>query len=509
MQNHTSLLMFLAMVLIMLCSCVVGPNYVRPPVEIPAKYKEAPKGWKAAHPQDENDRGEWWKVFNDPQLNALEAQLDCNNQSIIQAVATYRQARALVDEAIAAYFPTVTGTFAVTAQGQGGTNNGFSSSGSSSSVGSSSSSTSSGSSGSSGNSTYSLFLNASWEFDIWGAIRRAVEASKAGAQASAAQLATTRLLEQATLAQSYFELRAADTDQKLLDDTVKGYQASLKFTRHQYASGVAALADVVQARSQLEVAQAQAINNGIARAQFEHAIAVLIGKPPAAFSFPPQPLTATPPFIPVEVPSVLLERRPDVAQAERLMAQANAQIGVAISAYFPTLTLMAAGNLQNNNSSGLFSLPGLAWAIGPELAETLLDGGLRNATVAAARANYDATVASYRQTVLTAFQNVEDNLASLRILKQQGKIQDQAAADARLALKLVINQYRAGTVPYSSVLLAEINAYAAEKNAADTRGLEMTTAVTLIKALGGSWDVSSITHAGDPQVYLYWQPPKT
>ncbi|MGB6976894.1 MAG: efflux transporter outer membrane subunit, partial [Gammaproteobacteria bacterium] len=348
----------------MLCSCVVGPDYVRPPVAITEKFKEAPKGWKIAQPQDENDRGEWWKVFNDPQLNALEAQLDCENQTIIQAKATYRQARALVDEAMAAYFPTLTSALSVTAQGQGGPSGsssgsfGGSSSSGTSSNSSNSSNSSGGSSGSSSSLTYSLFLDASWELDIWGSIHRAVEASKAGAQASAAQLAATRLLEQATLAQSYFELRAADTDQKLLDDTVKSYQASLQFTRNQYASGVAALADVIQAKSLWEVAEAQAINNGIARAQFEHAIAVLIGKPPAAFYFAPQPLTATPPQIPVEIPCILLERRPDVAQAERLMAQANAQIGVAIAAYFPTLTLMATGNFQNNNSAGLFSLPG-------------------------------------------------------------------------------------------------------------------------------------------------------
>jgi NodT family efflux transporter outer membrane factor (OMF) lipoprotein len=461
----------------MLWGCTVGPDYARPPVEIPAQYKEAPQGWKTAQPQDEIDRGEWWKIFNDPQLNALEAQLNCANQSIASAEASYRQARALVDQARAAYFPTVTTSIALAAEGQGG-----SSSSSSNSSGNSSSS------GSSGSLTYSLLLDATWEPDIWGSVKRTVEASRAAAQASGAQLEATRLLQQATLAQTYFQLRAVDTDQKLLNDTVKNYQESLRLTQNQYRSGVVALVDVVQAQSQLEVAQGQAINNGIARAQFEHAIAVLIGKSPAAFSFTPQPLTARPPLIPVEVPSALLERRPDIAQAERLMAQANAQIGVAIAAYFPTLTLTATGNLQNNDLSGLFSVPGLAWAIGPSLTQTLLDGGLRRATVAAARANYDSLVASYRQTVLAAFQNVEDNLAALRILKQQSIVQDQAAANARLALQLTTNQYQAGVVAYSNVVLAQINAYTAVKNAADTKGLEMSTAVALIKALGGGWN---------------------
>jgi NodT family efflux transporter outer membrane factor (OMF) lipoprotein len=336
--------------------------------------------------------------------------------------------------------------------------------------------------------SHSLLLNALWEPDIWGSVARTVEASEAGAEASAAQIALTRLSAEASLAQFYFELRAVDKDQQLLSDTVRDYKHALQLTQNRYTAGVAARADVVQAQAQLESATALAINNHINRALYEHAIAVLIGQPPSAFAIKFKPLTALPPEIPITIPAVMLERRPDVAQAERLMAQANAQIGIAIAAYFPTLSLSASGSVQNLGYAHWFSLPALNWSVGPQLAETLFDGGLRQATTAAARHNYEATVGSYRQIVLAAFQDVEDNMASLRILHTQAIAQYKAAASAREAVKLIINQYKAGTLAYSDVITAQTTAYNAEKSAADVRGLQMTAAVGLIKSLGGGWN---------------------
>lgn len=463
------------MCLFALCACTVGPDYQRPSVDIPAKFKEAPKHWKIAEPQDTKDRGQWWKTFKDPKLNALEDKLNISNQTILVAAAQYMQAKDLVDEARASYFPTVTGSAALTRQRV--VTPGANSSPTTSQV----------------YTNHTLLLNALWEPDIWGSVHRTVEASVANAEASDALLESTRLSSQASLAQIYFELCAVDRDQELLNNTVKDYKESLQLTRNRYASGVAGRADVVQAQSLLEAAKAQAINNGIVRAQFEHAMAVLIGEPPAVFTFAYAPLKAVPPTIPLQIPSVWLERRPDVAQSERLMAQANAQIGIAIAAYFPTLSLTATGSVTNFGYANWLSVPGLNWALGPSLAQTFLDGGLRAATVAAARANYDATVATYRETVLTAFQDVEDNLAALRILSDEMVEQNKAAASARLALKLVINEYKAGTAAYSDVITAQIAAYTAEKNAADINGLRMTSAVGLIKALGGGFRASDIS----------------
>lgn len=488
-------------------ACAVGPDYVRPPVVMPKAFKEAKgkkvmgakknKDWKVATPCDAKNKGIWWVVFNDNELNKLMDKLNVDNQTIYNAYSNYVQARALVDEARAGFYPTLTGSITVTRQKQGTGSTFFSStSGTTTSSGAASTGTG-GTSKSKITTTHSLFLNASWEPDIWGLVRRTVEASAAGAEASAALLASTRLSAQASLAQYYFELRGLDVDQKLLDDTVKGYKRTLMLTKNQYAAGVAALADVVQAQSQLESAQATAINNGILRAQYEHAIAVLMGEPPANFSLAPKPRRLTPPPIPLELPSALLERRPDIAQAERLMAQANAQIGVAVAAYFPSLTLTGSATVSGKGLGHFFSIPSLGWAYGPQLTELILDGGLRDATVRAARAGYNANVASYRQTVLAALQDVEDNLVSLRILAKEEAVLDKAVASAKLALKLVINQYEAGTVPYSSVITAQISAYTAEMNAANVAYLRMTSAVGLIKALGGGWDARSICHAAD------------
>ncbi len=470
---------FLALCMAVLSACTVGPHYKKPAAPIPTHFKEA-KNWKVAHPCDAINRGEWWKIFHDSQLNVLEAELNKSNQTVANAEANYRNARALVDEARAAYFPTLSLSGLLTRQKSAG---GLVSA-------SSGAITVNGGATGTGNisTSHSWLLTAAWEPDLWGAIYRTVEASKAFAQSSDALRALTRLSAQASLAQYYFELRGVDVDQSILNDTVVADKNILQLVQNQYRSGTASQADIVQARTQLETAQASAINIGITRSQYEHAIAVLIGRPPADFSMKSASLKIiTPPMIPLTVPSVLLERRPDIAQAERLMAQANAQIGIAISAYFPTITLNGSASYQHLGTENWFSIPNIGWAIGPQLAETILDGGLRRATVAAARANYDATVASYRQVVLAAFQDTEDNLAALRILGQESIVQSRAAADAKLALKLTINQYKAGTIAYSSVLTSQIVAYTAIKNAADINYLRMTAAVGLIKSLGGGW----------------------
>ncbi|KVS36869.1 efflux transporter outer membrane subunit [Burkholderia ubonensis] len=466
---------------VLLAGCAVGPDYHRPDTPMPAAFKEAPAGWKVAQPADGADRGAWWRVYGDPQLDALIDKLNASNQTIAQSAAAYRQARALVAEARAAYFPTV----GLTASGsRSRTPRASLSSGSSSSFGG-------GSSGSIGNS-YSVGLDASWEPDLWGKVSRTVGAQRAGEAAAAADLANARLSQQATLAQTYFQLRTADALQMLLDDTVASYARSLQLTQNRYAQGVAARADVIQAQTQLQSAQAAAIDNGVARAQYEHAIATLIGEPASTFSLPPLPLAAEPPVTPVGVPSALLERRPDIAAAERRAAAANEQIGVAISAFFPTLTLSAQGGVQSSVWSNLFTLPARFWTVGPQLAATLFDAGLRAAQTEAARATYDQDVAAYRLSVLTAFQDVEDNLASQRILAQEIDVQRQAVDSAEHALAIVTNQYKAGTVDYLNVLTAQTTAFSAHQKLATIAGQRMVSSVGLVKALGGGWDVSQI-----------------
>lgn len=479
-------IIFILMLIFAITACTVGPNYVRPTSPVPTQYKEVDEHWLVAKPNDACDRGDWWVMFHDSELNILESQVNISNQTIAAAAASYQQAQDLVDEARSGYFPTIAASYALTRQKSSSTST-------TSSAGTAASSTT-GATTTTGTiptrapvTTHEWILDGSWEPDLWGSVRRAVEASSANAQASGAQLANSQLSAQATLAEDYFSLRALDTDQQLLDDTVKSDQQILNITQNKYKAGVSSLADVVTAKSQVEVAQAAAINNGISRAQFEHAIAVLIGQPPENFSQPQKPLTETPPVIPVSIPSLLLERRPDIAQQERLVAQANAQIGVAESAYFPNL-LLTANTSATAVGSDLISAPALGWSLGAQLAETIFDGGLRSAAVAASKANYQVTVANYRQTVLAAFEDVEDNLASLRILNQEAAVQNQAAANAKLALQLTINDYKAGTVDYSTVLTSQLTAFTAEKNAADVNGLRMSAAVGLIKALGGGWN---------------------
>jgi len=479
-----------------LAGCTVGPDYHRPAVDVPAQFKEAAAGWKTAQPNDQAARGPWWEVFNDTTLNALESRVNLDNQTVAGYAAAYQQSRALVSEAQAAYFPTL-GLTASQARSK------------SSTASFSNGNTQAGTQGVGGgiNNQYSAGLDASWEPDLWGKIRRQVAFEKATAQGAAATLANAQLSAQGTLAQDYFQLRELDAVQKLLDSTALAYQKSLELTQYRYMQGVAARSDVITAQTQLQQAQAAAIDNGIARAQYEHAIAVLVGQPASTFAIPAMPLSATPPVLPLQLPSALLERRPDVAVAERQAAAANEQIGVAIAAFFPSLTLSASGGFESSTFSNWLTAPARFWTVGPQLAATLFDGGLRSAQTAAARATYDQNVANYRGTVLAAFQDVEDNLASLRILEKE-VVLDQAAADsADQALAIVTNQYKAGTGTYLEVIVAQATDYSTHKQLVNVCGSRMVAAVGLIKALGGGWDASDLDTAGTKTAGVYSSSP--
>jgi NodT family efflux transporter outer membrane factor (OMF) lipoprotein len=479
MKLHDMNLVALAAPLMLLTACTVGPDYVRPTAEAPAAFKEM-DGWKQAQPRDQEIKGKWWEAYNDPLLNNLEEQVNISNQNLAQAEAQYRQARALVQSARAGYFPTVS---ASASESRSRASSSFSST--------QLQSTNPVTRGITNN--YLLTLDAVWELDVWGRVRRTVESNEANAQASAADLEAARLSAHAELAQNYFQLRALDTQKQLFDDSVAAYEKNLQLTQNQYAAGIVAKADVILAQTQLKSTQAQAIDVGVQRAQLEHAIALLIGKPASVFSIAPAPLTATLPAVPIGVPSELLERRPDVAAAERLVAAANAQIGVAIAAYFPSLTLSASGGYQSSSWSNWLTLPSRFWAVGPALAETLFDGGLRRAQTEQARAAYDGNVAAYRQTVLTGFKEVEDNLAALRILEQEAEVQDEAVQFARQTVALTTNQYKAGTVNYLNVTVVQAAALNNERTAVDILNRRLVASVLLIKALGGGWNSSDLT----------------
>ena len=456
---------------LLLAGCSVGPDYVRPPVQSPPAFKEA-KGWKPAQPRDHLLSGKWWEIFKDLRLNALEEQVAVANPSIAQAEAQYRQARHLVNSARAAYFPTGTTTFTMNRfRAASGTNVAVPGV----------------------RYLFGMGLSAAWEPDLWGTVRRQVESNIASAQASAATLQALRLSTQATLAQDYFQLRALDAQKKLLDETVGAYAKTLELTKNRYAVGVAAKTDVVQAETQLESTRAQAIALGVQRAQMEHAVAVLAGKAPAELSLAFAPLDAVPPALPTVLPSELLERRPDIASAERQVAAANAMIGVAKAAFFPTLNLAASNGYQTNILSNLFSSGTRYWALGPTVfAQTLFEGGAKNAQLRQAIDAFDASVAAYRQTVLTGFQEVEDNLAALRILEEESQTQEQAVQAARQSLAMTANQYKAGTVSYLNVIVAQAAALNNEKTAVQIQGERLTAAVSLVKALGGGWDASAL-----------------
>jgi NodT family efflux transporter outer membrane factor (OMF) lipoprotein len=465
----------------LMTACAVGPDYKRPAFDTTPSFKEQ-QNWKPSEPSDAINRGPWWDIYHDEVLDQLEAKIEISNQNVKAAVAAYDQAQALVRQAQAGYWPTVAASATrLRGAGRSGGGSGVTTNGITTVTQSSSTVTSN-----------SVGVSANWTLDVWGQIRRTVESDRASAQASAAALAAAQLSAQATLATDYFELRAQDQLQKLLDDTVVAQQLSLKITESRYRYGVAAKADVVSAQAQLLSSQAQQINAKIQRATLEHAIAVLVGLQPAEFSLNVEAMRADVPTVPAGVPSTLLERRPDIAEAERKVAAANAQIGVATAAYFPSLTLSGSDQYTNSTLSNLISLPNRAWSFGPSLAETIFDAGSRRAQVAQARAAYEASVANYRQTVLSGFQQVEDQIATLRILEQQAVVEEAAVKAAKEAERLTLNQYKAGTVPYSSVITAQTTRFTAEETALTVLSSRLQTSVALIEALGGGWNSSRL-----------------
>jgi len=467
--------------------CTVGPKYQKPAAQAPQAYKELTPadfsktdGWKVAQPQDAVLHGKWWELFNDPQLNALEEQVNISNQNIKSAAASYFAARALVKQARAQYYPTVSVGPSITTSRQPAAS------------GLSSAATGAGTS-----SLFDFPFDATWVPDLWGRVRNTVRAQAAAAQASEADLENVRLTAQAEVAADYFQLRGQDNLKQLLDSTVIAFQESLNLTKALYDTGIDSDESVAQAETQLESTQAQDTNLGIMRAQFEHAIAMLVGQPPSSFSIAAEPLKSTPPAIPFGVPSQLLERRPDIAANERLMEQANAQIGVAVSAYYPTLTLSAAAGLESHSFTSWFTWPSRFFSVGPALSETIYDGGLRHATVLQFRAQYDATVANYRETVLTAFQQVEDNLAALRLLSIEIQQEDAAVASAQRALKVATDRYKLGIDPYLNVLTDQTTLLSNEQTAVTLRIQQMTASVQLVEALGGGWDASQLPSQKD------------
>jgi NodT family efflux transporter outer membrane factor (OMF) lipoprotein len=469
-------------------ACAVGPDYHRPPFQTTANYKEA-GDWKPSEPNDVLSRGPWWKIFNDDVLGDLEAQIDISNQNVKAAEAAFEQSRALVAQARAGFWPTIAASLGAQRQASPGVVINTVPPSGTSTAPTSSTSVSTITSTRTQN-TFTAGASASWDIDIWGRIRRTTESDVASAQANSAALAAARLSAQAELATDYFELRAQDQLEKLLDDTVVAETLSLKITQSRYKFGVAARADVVTAETQLLSSQAQQVNAKIQRATLEHAVAVLIGKQPADFSLQASAIRSDVPTVPAGVPSTLLERRPDIAEAERKMASANAQIGVAKAGYFPDLTLTGQYDYESGTLSHLIQGSNRIWAVGPQLAETLFDGGLVRAQVRGARAAYEGTLDNYRQTVLAGFQQVEDEVVTLRVLEQEGVIQDETVKKAREAEALTLNQYKAGTVPYSSVITAQTTRLAAEETALQVLSSRLQASVALIEALGGGWDAS-------------------
>jgi NodT family efflux transporter outer membrane factor (OMF) lipoprotein len=490
------------LLLAMLAGCTVGPAYHPPAAPAAPTYKElasagsdADAQWKVAQPGDAAVRGNWWELFNDPQLNALEQQVNVSNQNIAASFAAFLQARALVKEARSQYYPTLTTSPSVTRGRQPvATTGGRGVTATTGTTGTTATTTTTAISASGLYTDYSLPFDASWTPDLWGRVRNTVKGNVAAAQASAADLQNTRLTAQAELAVDYYELRSQDTLVQLLDASVAAYQESLKLTQALYETGIDDDEAVAQAEVQLQTTQAQATNLAIARAQYEHAIALLVGQPASSFSIAVEvgPVKTDLPAIPVGVPSQLLERRPDIAATERLMAQANAQIGVATSAYYPTLTLSAAAGFESNSLASWLTWPSRFWSVGPSLAETLFDAGLRRATVQQYQAAYDQTVANYRETVLSAFQQVEDNLAALRILQREIGQQDTAVASAQRLLAIATNRYQLGLDPYLDVITAQTALLGAQQTAVTLRLQQLTAAVQLIEALGGGWDVSQM-----------------
>jgi NodT family efflux transporter outer membrane factor (OMF) lipoprotein len=457
----------------MLSGCMVGPNYARPPMPGPPAYKEAP-GWTKAAPMDGVPKGAWWTIYGDADLNRLEPQVAVNNQTLAADYFSYQESLQIVREAQGTLLPTIGLTGSATrnsASSGSGSTSGFSS----------------------GPQTSGTFEgNVGWTPDIWGKIRRQVESDKAAAQVSAADLANATLSEQAALATDYVDLRGADANIQLLKQAVAAYQKSLQITLNQFNAGVAAQLDVITARTTLEGAQAQLVNAGEARAQYEHAIAVLIGHAPSDLSLAPGALMANVPDVPAGVPSTLLERRPDIAAAERTMAEENALIGVAVGAYYPDLSLSALGGFQADPIGGLFSASNELWSLGADATATLYEGGTRQAAVEAATFTYQQSIATYRQTVLTAFQQVEDALSDLRILAQQAQVEQAAVADAAQAVRIALNEYQAGTQAYTTVVTAQATLLTDQETALSVQENRLGASIALVEALGGGWQTSDL-----------------
>jgi NodT family efflux transporter outer membrane factor (OMF) lipoprotein len=458
----------------LLAGCTVGPNYRRPTAEVPPSYKEV-GDWKPAQPSDQDLRGNWWELFQDPQLNALEAQVNVSNQNLKAAEAQYTQARAALRYQRADYYPTVTANPSATRNTFSGNRQPKSSQFSGVSF-----------------TDIQVPLELSYQLDVWGRVRRTVESYRDQAQASAADLATVNLSMHSQLALFYFQARMLDAEEQLLNSTVEQYAQALELIKTRFSGGIASDVEVQQAETQLETTRAQAIDVRVARAQYEHAVAVLVGKPPASFSLAPLPLTIPPPTIPVGLPSQLLERRPDIAAAERLMASANAQIGVAKAAYYPLVNLAAAGGFESGSITTLLSGPSVLWSAGPSALVTIFDVGRRRAASDQAIAAYNQAVANYRQTVLTGFQQVEDNVAALRILENEAQVQDRAVVAAQKYLDLANTRYQGGVTSYLEVTTAESAALSDEITAVTILGRRMVDAVTLVQALGGGWSSSEV-----------------
>jgi NodT family efflux transporter outer membrane factor (OMF) lipoprotein len=471
-----------AIATLLLTGCMVGPKYHAPSPSTtatapPVAYKESPTqfedkdGWKVAQPQDAMLHGKWWEIYNDPELNALEDQLNIDNQNIKQFFENFMEARTLIAEARSQLYPTagVSLSYSAARSSSNLTNASSANTGRVSSIG-------------------SLPFDVSWEPDLWGKVRNTIHEQQYNAQLSEADLENEKLTEQASLAEFFYEIRGQDALQQLLNETVENDKKALELARARYETGVDQRISVVEAEATLETVQSQAINLGVARAQFEHAIAVLVGVNASQFSIPVKPLLTNPPAVPIGMPSALLERRPDIAAAERKMAAANAQIGIAYAAYYPSLSLSASYGYESSNFSHFFNFPSRFWSVGPTLSETIFDAGLRRATVNQFVTTYNADVASYRQTVLTAFQQVEDSLASVRILSQQILKQEQAERSSEEVLKLETARYETGVDPYLDVVTAQTTLLNNQQTLANLHVQEMTASVQLIEALGGGWD---------------------
>ncbi len=464
----------IAIAALQLTGCVVGPKYHVPAAPAPPAYKEL-GDWKPAQPNDQNLGGSWWTVFQDSQLNDLEQQINVSNQNLKAAAAQFQQSRALLRYYRADYYPTVTVNPTATRER----------------ISSRRPPPSSIFDGITYND-YVLPVDVSYQADVWGRVRKNVESYREQSQASAADLATVNLSMHADLALDYFQARSLDAEEQLLNSTVKDYEQALELNENRFQGGIASEVEVEQAKTQLQTTRAQAIDVGVARAQYEHAVAILIGKPPAEFSLPPLPLTSPPPHVPVSVPSQLLERRPDIAASERLVASANAQIGVAKSAYYPLINLAASGGFESSAITTLINGPSGLWSIGLSAAETIFDAGRRRSVTDQARAAYDFQVATYRQNVLNGFQQVEDNLAAVRILENEAQVQDEAVVAAQRSLDLSVTRYKGGVTSYLEVITAQSAALADEVTAVNILGRRMANTVLLIQALGGGWDRSSL-----------------